>query len=88
MAGKKKTGKWDAGKFVEDDEDDAKKESDEDSDDEWKPKTGGSKEDKDGDEDDEDDDGPKLVRQPRTSNKLDLRERCKYYERKIRHLQL
>ncbi len=87
MAGKPKTGRWDVGKFA-DDNYDTEKDSYKDSDDEWKPKTGGNVEEEEGDEDDEDDDGPKLVRQSWTNNKLDLMERCKYHEQKIRHLQL
>ncbi len=87
MAGKKKTGRQDDGKFANDDYDE-EKDSYKDSDDEWKPKTGGNEEEEEeDDEDDEDDDGPKLVCQPRSNNKLDLMEKYKYYEQKIRHLQ-
>jgi hypothetical protein len=62
--------------------------SDDDSDDDWKCKRGDNEEYEDGDEGDVDDDGPKSVNQPRTNNKLDLMEMCKYYEQKIRHLPL
>ena len=48
MAGTKKTGRWDVGKFADDDDD---------SDDDWKCKRGDNEEDKDGDEGDEDNDG-------------------------------
>jgi hypothetical protein len=71
MAGKKKTGRRDVGKFADDDYD-AKEDSYEDSDDDLNPKTGGYEEDKDGDENNEDDNGPKSVRQPQMKNKLDL----------------
>ena len=87
MPGKKKTGRWVVGNLAYNNYD-AEKNSDEDSDDEWKPNTGGDNEEEEGDKDDEDDYGPKLVHQTWMKNELDLMERCKWYEQKIRHLQL